>query len=130
MQDRPTTAELLDAIHGFLEHEVLPAAEDGGLRFRVLVAMNLLRVASRDGTLGRTALEAEWRRQNRLAGRALPVPPDDEALRRALLVRRAALVGAIRAGAVIPGLHAALEEGLREQLRISNPRYLATFEPV
>lgn len=130
MQDRPTTAELLDAIHGFLEHEVLPASHDSGLRFRVLVAMNLLRVATRDGALGRALLEAEWRRQNRLSGRALPVPPDDEALRRALLARRAGWVAEIRAGTAIPGLHAALEEGLREQLRISNPRYLATFEPV
>lgn len=130
MQNRPTPAELLDAVHGFLEREVLPIADAGGLRFRVLVAMNLLRIAERDGAHGRALMDAEWRRLNRLGEQALPAPPDDDALRRALLVRRAALVGQIRAGQCAPGLRDALEEALREQLRISNPRYLATFAPV
>lgn len=129
MQDRPTTPELLDAVRGFLEREILPLAPDGGLHFRVLVAMNLLRIAARDGALERPLMEAQWRRLNRRAGLDLP-PPDAAALRGALLERRRALVADIRAGRVDDALRADLEQDLREALQIANPGYLAAFEPV
>jgi hypothetical protein len=132
MQDRPTTAELLDAVREFLAAEILPIAEPaaGGLAFRVRVAMNLLRLAGRDLALGRELMDAEWRRLNRLLGMAAPPPTPDAALRQALLARRGALATRIRAGWDAPELRAALSDGLREQLRIANPIYLEEFEPV
>lgn len=130
MQNRPTTTELLDAVRGFLEREILPLARDGGPHFRVLVAMNLLRIAARDDALERPLMEAQWRRLNRRTGLDLSPPPDDTALRAALLERRRALVADIRAGRVDAALRADLEQDVREALRIANPGYLAAFEPV
>lgn len=129
MQDRPTTTEILAALRHFLEAEVLPQASGDALRFRVRVAMNLLRIAARDVEFGREHLEAEWRRLNRLFGQAPPPPPGDAALRAALLVRREVLAARIRCGAAPPGTREALEAGLRAQLAIANPDFLARFIP-
>ena len=48
MNDRPTAAELIDAVRGFLETELLPALADARLRFHALVAANVLAVAQRE----------------------------------------------------------------------------------
>jgi hypothetical protein len=46
MADRPTAAELVEAVTEFLAEEVLPAATDHRLKFRTLVALNALAIAS------------------------------------------------------------------------------------
>lgn len=58
MQDRPDSAELLEAIATTLEHEVMPAL-GGGLEYRVRVAANLARILEREIRLGPEALERE-----------------------------------------------------------------------
>ena len=72
--DRPTPAELLEAVREFLAGEILPILDDHRLKFRTLVAMNGLAIAQRqleagDGTgldadelavLGRLAAEMEY----------------------------------------------------------------------
>ncbi|RTI21442.1 DUF6285 domain-containing protein, partial [Thermus scotoductus] len=52
MRDRPTAAELLQAVGEFLERELLPALEDPRLRFQTLVALNALGIARRELALG------------------------------------------------------------------------------
>ena len=52
MQDRPTASELLDAIAGLLETELL-AATRGGLQHQVRVAGNLCRILEREARLAR-----------------------------------------------------------------------------
>ena len=47
-QDRPTPEELVEAVREFLEEEVLPELDDRRLRFRTLVAMNALGIATRE----------------------------------------------------------------------------------
>ena len=47
MSDRPTAAELIEAVSEFLSTEVLPAAPDHRLKFRTLVALNALAIAQR-----------------------------------------------------------------------------------
>ncbi len=51
MQDRPTAAELLEAIADLLEKQVLPATQ-GPLRHQVRVAGNLCRILEREACLG------------------------------------------------------------------------------
>ena len=45
--DRPTPAELAEAVREFLEREILPALDDHRLRFRTIVAINGLGILQR-----------------------------------------------------------------------------------
>lgn len=101
MSDRPTASELVEATREFLEREVLPAAEDGRLRFRTLVAINALGIAQRE-------LEA--------AVEDVLTPAE-----------AAELASRIRAGDVPDGALALLKRHVAAKLRISNPRYLARY---
>ena len=51
MQDRPTAAEVLVTIGEYLDEEVLPAVE-GALRYKTLVAANLIKVLERELAAG------------------------------------------------------------------------------
>jgi hypothetical protein len=51
VQDRPTSAELLDAIASLLSDEVLPLLE-GGVQHKVRVAANLCRILTREAEFG------------------------------------------------------------------------------
>ena len=42
MNDRPTAAELLDAVRHFLETDLLPGLADARQRFQTLIAANVL----------------------------------------------------------------------------------------
>jgi len=48
MQDRPDSGELIDAVTRFIEQELLPTISDPRLRFRALIAANVLAVVSRE----------------------------------------------------------------------------------
>lgn len=95
MSDRPTAAELAEAILEFLGGEILPTVTDQRLRFRTLVAMN--------------ALSIVYRELERL-------PPEDDAEQRALAAR-------IRSGAVPPGTLRQVKRDVAGRLRIASPRY-------
>jgi len=94
MPDRPTPAELAEAVREFLEREVLPLMDDHRMKFRTLVALNALAILQRE-------LEA-------------PAPPDDagELLRR------------VRERGPDPELLPLLKRHVEAKLRSSNPRYL------
>jgi hypothetical protein len=129
MQDRPTAAELLEAVRGFLEGEVLPALE-GTAKFHARVAANVLAVVGRELALEPAHAAAEWRRLDALLGAAEP-PADAAALRQALAARTAVLCERIRAGDADAGpFRAAVLEHLRattaEKLAIANPRLVPT----
>jgi hypothetical protein len=98
MADRPTAAELAEAVREFLETEILPLLDDHRLRFRTLVAMNALGMVERET--------------------AAP-PPDSEADRE--LARR------IRAGEAGVELLPRLKETVAAKLRVSNPGYLERY---
>jgi hypothetical protein len=98
MTDRPTAPELLEAVSEFLTAEILPTLTDHRLRFRTLVALNALGIASRE-------LESEQ-----------PAEPD---LR--TLARR------IRAGDVRAGDVSLLKEHVAAKLQVSNPGYLEKY---
>ena len=100
MNDRPTAAELVDAVSEFLAEEVLPAADDHRLRFRTRVAMNALAIARRE-----------------LETRAADLTRDEVAR----LARR------IRAGDVSADALPVLKEHVAAKLRVSNPAYLDRY---
>ncbi len=97
--DRPTAAELVEAVHEFLADEVLPSATDHRLKFRTLVAMNALAIAQRE-------LEA---------ARA----DDDDDVR--------ALAARIRTGDVPDDALPRLKAHVAAKLRVSNPSYLDRY---
>ena len=99
MSERPTAAELAEAILEFLGGEILPTLDDQRLRFRMLVAMN--------------ALSIVYRELERL-------PPEDDAEQRALAAQ-------IRAGDVPPGTLAHVQRSVSARLAIASPRYLETY---
>ena len=100
MSERPTAAELTEAILEFLGGEILPMLEDQRLRFRCLVAMN--------------ALSIVYRELERL-------PAEDDAEQRELAAR-------IRCGDVEPGTLARVKEDVAARLRIASPRYLEQYD--
>jgi hypothetical protein len=99
MSERPTAAELAEAILEFLGGEILPTLTDPRLRFRTLVAMN--------------ALSIVYRELERL-------PPEDDAEQRELAAR-------IRAGDVRDGDLARVTADVAGRLRIASPRYLDSY---
>lgn len=130
MQDRPTAPELLEAVRSFLATELLPAVSDPRLRFRTLVAANLLDMLGRELALEPTLLRAEWESLGALLGDDRPAPADPGALAAALTARHAALCAMIRGGRASDGTHAVLLQAVRAKLDIANPAYLAAFEPI
>jgi Domain of unknown function (DUF6285) len=97
--ERPTAAELAEAILEFLGGEILPTITDQRLRFRTLVAMN--------------ALSIVYRELERL-------PPEEDAEQRELAAR-------IRTGDVPPGTLERVRRDVAERLRIASPRYLDSY---
>ena len=48
MNDRPDAGELIEAVRGYLEAELLPALTDGRMRYQTVVAMHVLSVVRRE----------------------------------------------------------------------------------
>jgi hypothetical protein len=97
--DRPTPAELAEAVREFLQNEILPLLDDHRLKFRTLVAINGLGIAERELAETAEPAQADWK-----------------------LARR------IRAGDVPEDAVALLKEQVAAKLRVSNPRYLAKYD--
>ena len=113
MQNRPTAAELAEAVQSFLEKEIGPALEDTRLRFRALVAANALGILQRDLLLG----DELAREEAGLLSGLLGIPGDLRALNEELCRR-------IRRGDPPPGTLPALRRIAELKLRIASPRYL------
>ena len=125
MQDRPTTAELLDAVQGFLERDAVPALE-GTLKFHARVAANLIAIVARELAAEDEQLAAEWLRLDGLLG-GMAMPSDSAALRAALGVRTAELCERIARGDADAGpfrdaVLAHMRATVREKLTIVNPK--------
>jgi hypothetical protein len=104
----PSGAELLDAVHEFLESEVVPATE-GRLRFHVRVAANVVAMVARELVLAPRQADAHARR---LAGLGV--------------TNEAELAAAIRSGALdgrLSEVTAAVRATVADKLAVANPRY-------
>lgn len=117
--DRPTAAELVDAVTEFLERDLQPALE-GRLAFHTRVAVNALRIVRREMDLG-PELDAT-RRTGLRALLGEPAAAAETSARELELE----LVRQIRTGALDerrPELMAYLRATLRLQLDIVHPGY-------
>jgi hypothetical protein len=114
-QDRPSAAELVQAVREFLERDVM-AATDGRVQFHTRVAVNALGMIERELIDGPGFAAAERERAVALLGH------DDElqSLERELAVR-------IRAGSLddrLDAVRAHVRATVREKLLVANPGYL------
>lgn len=133
MQDRPTTMELLEAVREFLEREVLPALTIHGLKYRMRIALNLLRIVEREIPGREARLSAELAALADLLERPDLTPPADAALLEAR-VREASreLCERIRAGAADAGpwrarVLAYVGAMVEDKLAINDPQRLETL---
>lgn len=111
---RPTTAELVEAVREFLEGEVQPKLE-GSTAFHARVAVNVLRIVERELAQGGALAAAEQARLETLLG------ADGE-----LGDLNARLVEAIRGGELdvdSPGLVDHLRATVMGRVGVDNPRY-------
>ena len=138
MQDRPAATELLAAVRQFLRDEVAPALGDPRLRFRALIAANVVGIVVRELAGEEDRLLAEWERLGALLGvgispTAEPAPPATlDELRAAIDARKRELCERIQAGEADEGpwrreVLAYARWSVEEKLRVANPRYLARF---
>jgi hypothetical protein len=107
--DRPTAAELVEAVREFLEGSVMPAVE-GRVRFHTRVAVNALGMVERELALGPEQAEAHARRLAALG-----------------VADEADLAAAIRTGRFDDRYHevkAAVWATVKDKLRVANPKYL------
>ena len=123
MQNRPMAAELLDAVRELLSTEVLPTIQDDGLRFKVLIAANVLAIVGRELTIGEPLRQAEFDRLAKLLPEILRDGVDITTL-------NLQLVAAIRAipaekAAIAPGgdIWVHVKQTLHDQLVIANPKF-------
>ncbi len=129
MQDRPNANELIEAVAGFLQRELVPTVTDPRLRFRALVAANVLSIVARELQVGSEPLRAEWQGVARILGRTDEPPADDRTLREAILAMNREWCRHIRAGEMDaePLYSTSLEQATAiviDKLRVANPRYL------
>ncbi len=113
MNDRPTAVELLGAVRGFLEREVVPAL-DGPRRYHARVAASVVAIVAREIEFEEQQLGAEWERLGELLGREEPPPAGRDALRDAVRTGSEELARRIRAGEADSG---AWREALITHLR-------------
>lgn len=113
-EPRPTAAELVAAVAGFLTDQVVPALE-GKVAFHTRVAANALRIVERELRLGAEAEAVEAERA-RLPG----APADDAAL--ATLIREG------HPDVDDPALRGYLIRSVRARIAIDSPDYPAVAQ--
>jgi hypothetical protein len=129
MTDRPTAPELLDAVRGFLERELLPTLTDARQRFRALVAANVLGIVARELARGEDDLRAEWRALSEVLGEPGTEPARSKDLLGAVHALNTRLCERIRTGAFdeledFRRLARVLREQVLHKLEVNNPRHL------
>jgi hypothetical protein len=129
MQDRPTYEELLDAVRGFLERDVVPALE-GTKKFNARVAANVLAIVARELEAESEQLAAEWQRLDAILT-VEPIPTDLRSLKKYLLERSEELCGRIRSGEADMGkfrqaVMRHVRQTVRDKLAVANPKLLAS----
>ena len=133
MQDSPSARELILAVRDHLNRHLIPEIEEPALRFRTLVAANVLDVVAREMAMAGEQLPGEWQRLARLLDVSQQMPPDADRQGAEIEEMKARLCRQIEEGAFddSPRWEALLEhclESAREKLVIANPRFLQRVE--
>ncbi len=149
VQDHPISLELINAVAQFLNTELAPTLNDPRLKFRALVAANVLQIVAREMELGNAFLRAEHERllallpspdfkrggdvssrsresisnmRDDTSGGEVDLHADIAAMNRELcqLIR----AGKADKGAFHDAMFAHVEQTVTEKLQIANPKYL------
>ena len=129
MQDRPSVSELLRAVRGFLEDDLVPALE-GRRRFHALVAANVLAIVERELGGEEEQLARQWDRLAELFQLDPATRPGaPSALRAAIRDLETRLVERIRSAEADVGdlavrVRAHVRATVLEKLAVANPKYL------
>ncbi len=126
MQDRPSAPELISTVAQFLNTELAPTLTDPRIKFRTLVAANVLQIVARELEMSDELMRAEWHRLDALMGDDAPgenFAQEIDVMNRALCVRIRA--GDADAGEFYKRVFAHVEQTVIEKLQIANPRFLA-----
>lgn len=131
MQNRPTAAELLEAVRELLAGELLPTIQDDGLRFRVLIAANVLAVVERELIFGDPLRHAEWSRLCELLGAEMLESVADASTPNTVAALNIQLAATIRAeiddsARIAPDgdLWQHVRQTLADQLAVANPKFV------
>ena len=130
MQDRPTSTELIAAVREFLQLEIIPGLDGRRLKYRALIAANVLSVVERELAGEHDRLYQEWQRLVSLMGHdGEQTPAMLDGLRARVEVHKRDLSARIRAGEAdaAPWRDAVMDYArwaVTEKLSVSNPRYL------
>jgi hypothetical protein len=130
MNDRPTARELVAAVRGYLETDLLPTLSDPRLRFQTLIAANVLAIAGRELASEEAALQEEYELLAGILNETAPPPQCSAELREAVRQANRQLSARIRGGEFDDGvrfraLAAVLRRLVVGKLEVANPRYLA-----
>ncbi len=130
MYDRPDIEQLLGAVRGYLQREVVPSVQaDRKQYYQTLVAINVLGIVQRELQMNMEHLKAEWARLNFVQNVSTPLPVDMVEARAALTERNRKFCEEISAGRYdyAPQRSALFEHLLittRAQLEVANPKFL------
>jgi hypothetical protein len=133
MYDRPDLSQLLDAVKGYLQREVLPVVQsDRKQYYQALVAINVLGIVEREMQMSVDHLTAEWSRLNFVQNVSTPLPKEIVDAQAALAERNRKLCEEISAGRYdyAPQRSALFEHLLttaHAQLEVANPKFLQTL---
>src|SRR5262245_60355779 len=134
MQDRPTVLELLAAVRGFLEEDLVPTLE-GRRRFHALVSASVLGIVERELGGEEEQLRRQWDRLAELFGLDPATRPQSpSALRAAVRELEELLAERIRAGEADggelgPRVWAHVRATVTEKLAVANPRLISGGKP-
>ena len=130
MLDQPNISQLLQAVRGYLQNEVVPANQvDGKQPEAALLAIRILSMVEREIQMDADHLKAEWARLNFVQNTTPTIPADSNEAKAALTERNRKLCEEITAGRYdYAPARAALFEHLlmttRAQLEVANPDFL------
>lgn len=134
MQDGPTDRELIEAVAQFIHEELLPlTAENPRLRFRSLIAVNVLGIVARELTQSEPLLKTEWQRLAKLFAHSnFEQPGSPQELKKAIEGFNQKLCQQLRHDSGLEQeneewqarLVEHLQTTVREKLQIANPRFL------
>jgi hypothetical protein len=133
MYDRPAIEQMLDALRGYLQHEVIPVVQADARQYdHALLAINVLGIVQRELQLNQEHLKAEWERLNFVQNVSTPFPADVVGAHSALAERNRKLCEEISAGRYdyAPQRSALFEHLLittRAQLEVANPTFLQSL---
>lgn len=125
MHSRPTGQELLDAVQQHLAERVIPTLTDPQLRFRTLVASNVLAIVGREIAQGEEAGWQEWAVLSALLGERRTQPNSHAKLLAEINDMNRQLAQQILAGQWDndPNLVLALKQQVAVKLDVSNPKF-------